>query len=311
MVGIVAKEVVRVEIALVAEEAAGVRTLQRVARSEHRVAMVLTADRDGGGVGAAADELGVPTLPGDRVRDPALADELRDAGVDVLLNVHSLHLVRPEVLAAPRVGAFNLHPGPLPECAGLNAPSWAVARGHAEHGVTLHWMEAGIDTGDIVDESRFPIAATDTALTVSVRCIALGQELVDRLLAHLTAGDVPRRPQDLAARRYFGRGVPHDGRVPWSKPAREVLDFVRACDYGPYPSPWGVPTTSRDGADLGVVRLAATGRPCPGSSPGEVAVDDEGPVVATADEWVRPRRVVVDGRGGDPADVLRAGDRLT
>lgn len=300
------------EVALVAEEAAGVRTLQRVARSDHRLRMVLTASRaDEGGVAAAAAELGVPTVPADRVRDPGLADQLRDAGIDVLLNVHSLHLVRPEVLAAPRVGAFNLHPGPLPEVAGLNAPSWAVARGHAEHGVTLHWMEAGIDTGDVVDQIRFPVTADDTALTVSVRCVARGQELVDRLLAHLDAGTVPRHPQDLAARRYFGREVPHDGRIPWSKPAREVLDFVRACDYGPYPSPWGIPTTRRDDADLGVVRLAATGRACPGRSPGEVDADDEGPVVATADEWVRPRRLVASGRGCDPATVLRAGDRLS
>lgn len=300
------------EIALVAEEAAGVRALQRVAASDHRPRMVLTASRadEPRGVAATAAQLGVLTMPADRVRDAGLADVLRDAGIDVLLNVHSLHLVRPEVLAAPRVGAFNLHPGPLPECAGLNAPSWAIARGHPEHGVTLHRMEAGIDTGDVVEQIRFPITAEDTALTLAVKCVGRGQELVDRLLAHLDAGVVPGHPQDLAARRYFGRDVPYEGRVPWSKPAREVVDFVRACDYGPYPSPWGIPTTDRDGTDLGVVRLAATGRPCPGRSAGEVDVDDEGPVVATADEWVRPRRLVSCGRGCDPATVLRAGDRL-
>ncbi|TDQ50194.1 UDP-4-amino-4-deoxy-L-arabinose formyltransferase/UDP-glucuronic acid dehydrogenase (UDP-4-keto-hexauronic acid decarboxylating) [Actinomycetospora succinea] len=299
------------DIALVAEEAAGVRTLQRLARSHHRVRRVLTASPEGAGVAASAAELGVPITPADRVRDPGLADELRGAGIDVLLNVHSLHLVRPEVLAAPRVGAFNLHPGPLPECAGLNAPSWAVARGHAEHGVTLHRMEAGIDTGDVVEQIRFPITADDTALTVSVRCVARGQELVDRLLAHLDAGVVPRHPQDLSARRYFGRGVPYEGRVPWAKPAREVLAFVRACDYGPYPSPWGIPAARRGDSEIAVVRLAGTGRPCPGRAPGEVAVDDEGPVVATADEWVRPRRLVASGRGCEPGAVLRAGDRLS
>ena len=194
-----------------AEEAAGVRTLQRIARSDHRLRVVLTASdatAPGVSVASAAAELGVPTLPADRVRDPDLADDLRERGVDVLLNVHSLHLVRPEVLDAPRVGALNLHPGPLPEVAGLNAPSWAVARGHEQHGVTLHWMEPGIDTGDVVDEVRFPITPDDTALTVAVRCVARGQELVDRLLGHLEDGVVPRRPQDHTARRYYGRGVP-------------------------------------------------------------------------------------------------------
>ena len=179
-----------------------------------------------------------------------------------------------------------------------------MARGHEQHGVTLHWMEPGIDTGDVVDEVRFPITPDDTALTVAVRCVARGQELVDRLLGHLEDGVVPRHPQDHTARRYYGRGVPYDGWVPWTAPAREVVDFVRACDYGPYPSPWGVPRTLRDGADeIGVVRVAATGRSCAGRSPAEVDEDDEGPLVATADEWVRPRRLA-DGA------VLRRGDRL-
>ncbi|PVZ12033.1 methionyl-tRNA formyltransferase [Actinomycetospora cinnamomea] len=303
------------DIALVAEEAAGVRALQRVARSGHRLSVVLTASAPTGAgatVASAAAELGVPTLPAERVRDPALADELRERGVDVLLNVHSLHLVRPEILGAPRVGAFNLHPGPLPEVAGLNSPSWAVAKGHAEHGVTLHWMEAGIDTGDVVDQVRFPITSDDTALTVSVRCIKHGQELVDRLLAFLDAGPdaVPRHPQDRAARRYYGRGVPHDGRVPWTAPAREVLDFVRACDYGPYPSPWGVPRTRRGGDEIGLLRASATGRSSAGHDAGVVDEDEEGPLVATGDAWIRPRRLLVGERAVDPAEVLRPGHRL-
>jgi methionyl-tRNA formyltransferase len=304
-----------VEIALVAEEAAGVRALQRVAASAHRLSVVLTASASTGAgvtVASAAADLGVPTLPADRVRDPGFADDLRGRGVDVLLNVHSLHLVRPEVLGAPRVGAFNLHPGPLPEVAGLNAPSWGVALGHAEHGVTLHWMEAGIDTGDVVGQVRFPITPDDTALTVSVRCIKHGQELVDRLLAALDEGPdaVPRHPQDPTARRYYGRGVPHDGRVPWSAPAREILDFVRACDYGPYPSPWGVPRTRRGGDEIGLVRASATDRPSTGRVPGEVDADEEGPVVATGDAWIRPRRLLVGDRAVDPGEVLHAGDRL-
>ena len=305
------------EIALVAEEAAGVRTLQRIAKSDHRPAVVLTASAATGAgvtVASTAADLGVPTLPAGGVRDPRLADDLRDRGIDVLLNVHSLHLVRPEVLDAPRVGAFNLHPGPLPEVAGLNAPSWGVALGHAEHGVTLHWMEPGIDTGDVVDDVRFPITPDDTALTVAVRCIARGQELIDRLLAHLDAGAdaVPRHPQDLDRRRYYGRGVPHDGWVPWPASADEVLAFLRACDYGPYPSPWGVPRTLRSGVDeIGVVRAAATGRSSADRPPGEVDRDEDGPVVATGDAWVRPRRLLVAGQACEPGDVLRPGDRLT
>ncbi|CAA9241114.1 MAG: hypothetical protein AVDCRST_MAG54-1504, partial [uncultured Actinomycetospora sp.] len=113
------------------------------------------------------------------------------------------------------------------------------------------------------------------------------------------------------ARRYYGRGVPHDGRVPWSAPADEILAFLRACDYGPYPSPWGTPRTRRGADEIGVVRATPTGRSSAGHVPGEVDRDAEGAVVATADAWVRPRRLLVDDRACEPAEVLHPGDRLT
>jgi folate-dependent phosphoribosylglycinamide formyltransferase PurN len=138
-------------IALAAEESAGVQTLRLVADSVHEACAVLTAsnsaDRARGlTVAAVTDELGIDTLPGAAVRDPSVADVLRARGVDVLLNVHSLYLVHPAVLAAPRFGSFNLHPGPLPRYAGLNTPNWALYQGETTHGVTLHWMAPGIDT---------------------------------------------------------------------------------------------------------------------------------------------------------------------
>lgn len=297
------------------EEAAGARTLQRVARSDHHLVAVLTSDpEDGRGttMTSAADRLGVRRIPAGRVRDPEFGRELRELGVDVLLNVHSLHLIRAEVLAAPRVGAFNLHPGPLPGYAGLNVPSWALADGADRHGVTLHWMEPGIDTGDVAASAEFPLTPEDTGLTVSVRCAEKGLELVDQLLSWLADDppSVPRRPQDLTARRYFGRAVPYDGWVPWASPARTVLDFVRACDYGPFRSPWGVPRAAVvEGEEFGVVRTAATGvaadRPA-----GEVTVTDDAVLVATADDWVRLVEVRAGDTGRDPRDLLATGKSL-
>ena len=70
-------------------------------------------------------------------------------------------------VAAPTIGSFNLHPGPLPEYAGLNVPSWAIYEGERSHGVTLHWMDEGIDTGPIVWQERFDDRLDDTGLALS------------------------------------------------------------------------------------------------------------------------------------------------
>lgn len=304
------------KIVFVGEEAAGARALQRVARSsDHQVVLALTSttpEDPGRTVASVAAEHDVPTLPAQRVRDPALADELRDLEVDVLLNVHSLYIVHAESLAAPRYGAFNLHPGPLPDYAGLNAPSWAIVHGRDRHGVTLHWMEPGIDTGDVVERADFDIGPEDTGLTVSMRCAQKGLDLVDDLLARLSedSPSVPRHPQDLDGRRYFGREVPEGGRIPWSSPARAVLDFVRAFDYRPFASPWGAPHTEVPGrGEVVVDRLATTGAPARRPA-GEVHVDDAATYVATGDDWVQVLGTRVDGQVRPPHEVLAHGTTL-
>lgn len=83
-------------------------------------------------MGQAAASLGYDVRPPERVTDPAFARELVDT--DLLLNVHSLHIIAPEVPDAPSVGCLNVHPGPLPEYAGLNTPCWRIYEGPEEYG---------------------------------------------------------------------------------------------------------------------------------------------------------------------------------
>jgi methionyl-tRNA formyltransferase len=304
-----------VKVLLVAEEAAGIQVLRRLADSRHAIAAVLTAAPTRGGgstVAGVAAGLGLPVEPSERVRDPALADWIRAEDVDLLLNVHSLFVIDEHVVAAPRLGSFNLHPGPLPEYAGLNAPSWAIYHGEPRHGVTVHWMEAGIDTGAIAYDRSFDIGETDTGLSVSLRCVREGLPLLERLLADAARGRdaIPARPQDLARRRYFGRRPPQDGRVDWSRSAAQVVDFVRACDFFPFPSPWGSPAARFGDRDVAILKAAPTGERA-GVPPGTVG-GASGPAVAVAagDEWVSVLRVAVDGRPHDAAEILGSGDRL-
>jgi methionyl-tRNA formyltransferase len=305
-----------VNVLLVAEEAAGIHVLKALAATPNRIVGVLTAPPTRGGgatVASAAAQLELETLPSERVKTPELAGWMRDQEVDLLLNVHSLYIVHPDVVAAPRIGSFNLHPGPLPHYAGLNAPSWAIYHGETEHGVTVHWMEPGVDTGAIAYEARFPIQPADTGLSLSVKCVRQGLPLVRSLLETAAAdpGSIPLRPQDLAHRRVFlARDVPNDGRLAWSEPARRIVDFVRAADYSPFPSPWGHPRARLGETELGVVKASLTGLPADApTGTVETGVDGE-THVAAADEWVAVHRLQVDGRYVDAGELLQTGQRL-
>ena len=302
-------------VLLVAAEAAGAHVLRVIEAVGCSVAGLLMSAGEGGerplgnGVRATADRLGCPVGPARSVRDPAFADTIRAARVDVLLNVHSLYVIRGEILAAPRIGSFNMHPGPLPEGAGLNAVSWALYDGRHEHAVTVHWMAPGIDTGPVAYEARMPITEQDTAFTLSAKCVKAGVPLIERLLTTAAAdlGAIPVIAQDLTRRRYRGREIPQDGRLDWSRTAREIVGFVRACDYGPYTSPWGRPQGSIAGREVSVIKAACTGI-VSDAAPGTVgAIADRGVLVSAADEWVLVQRVLLDGRGLDASEALRPG----
>ena len=287
-------------ILLVAEESAGLQTLRMLIDGDHSVVGVLTSDATasrGATVGDLARKADVPVLRSDLVRDRRFASWITDHDVDVLLNIHSLFVIQPDIVASPRIGSFNLHPGPLPQYAGLNAPCWAIYHGETTHAVTLHWMEPEIDTGAVAYAAKFELTDDDTGLSVSAKCVRQGLPLVKLLLeaAERDPKTIPATAQDLERRRYFGRDAPQDGRIEWARPAREVVRFVRAADYAPFPSPWGHPVARLDGDRVGIAKAALTGRPS-SEAPGSIAEANDGVQVATGDEWVTVRRLEVDGK---------------
>lgn len=301
-------------IVLAAGESAGVEMLRVLARSRHSIVGVL-ATRPQKGTAASsvwkvAQQLGYETWPAERLKDPDFADHLRSQPVDLLLNVHSLHIIHEKVLAVPRLGAFNLHPGPLPRYAGLNPVSWAIFNGEKEHGVTVHRMDAGVDTGPIAFQTIFPIADNETALSVTLKCMREGIELMSRTLPAAENNSIPAIPQNLAERRYFGRQVPENGQFSWSWPAEKVINFVRACDYFPFDSPWGHPRTCQGVQEFALVKASRTGRPSE-VVPGTIGEStDSGVYVACQDEWILVSKLRIEDRCLPAVGFLRAGEKL-
>jgi methionyl-tRNA formyltransferase len=248
------------------------------------------------------------------VKDPAFARDVKDAAVDILLNVHSLFVIHPDVVSAPKIGSYNLHPGPLPRYAGRNPVSWAIARGDTAYGVTLHRMEPGIDTGPVAFQTMFAVADHDTALSLYTRCVREGIELVRQLLAAASqgAGAIPDIPQDLSRREYVSALPPDGCRIRWSRAARDIHNLVRACDFFPFPSPWGHPRALRSGRPVYITRTHLTGRACD-APPGTIGDRSGGSVeIATGDDWLTIEKVILDdppsAAAGALADVARLDD---
>src|SRR5262249_62181105 len=105
-------------VLLVGEESAGAQTLKLLANSDHRLVGVMASPtREAAGgltVWQRAEKLGCRRRPAESVKDPAFAEVVRGAEVDLLLNVHSLFVIQPEIVASPRMGVFKIHPRPMP-----------------------------------------------------------------------------------------------------------------------------------------------------------------------------------------------------
>lgn len=305
-------------VVLAAEEAAGIQALRLIAAQEGVELVAVLTDAPSGtnrGVVVAdvAQKLGCMLLPAERVRDKALAGWLQDERIDMLINVHSLYIIHGDVVAAPRIGSFNLHPGPLPSYAGLNAPSWAVFNGEERHAVTLHWMAAGVDTGAIAFEAWFNLDPDATGLSCSMQCMRLGVPLVGQLIetALQDPTAIPARPQSDSERAPYKKSdVPFNAKIDWRLPAARLDAFIRAADYLPMPSPWGHPETALNDIQLDLVKVQRTGR-ASNAVPGTLAMDETGAVqVATSDEWLIIKRIQQGGRVLQPADLLKADGRL-
>ena len=216
----------------------GVRCLRALLEAGVRVPLVVTHRDDPaegrwfGSVAALSRGRGIETL-----EDPDGAEvqrRLQSLQPDFIFSFYYRRMLPAEWLAAAKRGGYNMHGSLLPKYRGRSPVNWAVLHGERETGATLHEMTAKPDAGRIVDQERVPIGADDSAIEVMRRVTDAAEALLRRSIAPLRAGTARLREQDLAAGSYFGGRKPEDGRIDWSKSAREIHNLVRAVA-PPYP----------------------------------------------------------------------------
>jgi methionyl-tRNA formyltransferase len=243
-------------------------------------------------VSELARSRGVPPLIVDRADEQRLLEALREAAPELILSVYFRRVLPPEILAAPRCGAFNVHGSLLPKYRGRAPVNWAVLRGETETGATLHVMTERPDAGDIVDAERVPIGPDDTAHEVQKRVTQAAVAVLERRLADLERGTAPRTPQDESAATTFGRRRPEDGRIDWTRPAKEVHDLIRAVSH-PYPGAF----TDVFGGKTFVWKARLPGLAAHDNFPGQVRTEEGRLYVACGDDrYVEVLRLQREGQ---------------
>ena len=141
---------------------------------------------------------------GSSFRSPAAINALRGLNLDYIVGVHFPYVIPQEVLALPREGVLNLHPALLPYNRGWHTPSWAILEG-TPMGATLHFMDEGIDTGDIVHQRELEVSPGDTAHSLYERVKQLELEVFSEAWPALAARSYGRVPQDPSSGTFHPR----------------------------------------------------------------------------------------------------------
>jgi methionyl-tRNA formyltransferase len=207
------------------------------------------------------------------------------------------------VLAAPRLGCFNLHASLLPRWRGAAPIQRAVMAGDAETGVVVMRMEEGLDTGPVCGERRVPIPPGTTAGELHDALARLGADLLIEALARLEAGTLACRPQPAEGVTYAAKIEKAETRLDFARPAREVLNRIHGLS--PSPGAWMLMPLEGRGVRVKILKAA----PAEGSGrPGEI-VDDR-LAIACGTGAIRPVRLQREGRAAMNLGEFLRGTRL-
>lgn len=136
----------------------------------------------------------VPVMDSSQLRDEAGVRKIRELAPDYLLSVHHPDLIPQAILDVPVEGALNLHPALLPYNRGWHTPSWSILEG-TPYGATLHWMDAGVDTGPIAMQRELPVRPAETANELYQRVLELELEVFEDAISLMAERALPANPQ--------------------------------------------------------------------------------------------------------------------
>ena len=242
----------------------------------------------------------IPVYQPTKMRDGTVAALLRELAPDCLVVVAYGRILPQEILDVPPRGCVNIHGSLLPRYRGAAPIQWSVIRGETVTGVTSMFMDAGMDTGDIIDTLTTPIGENETAGELFERLAPLGARLLSTTLAAIADGTVTRRPQNDAEATMAPMLEKAMGRLDLTRPARELHNQVRGMN------PWPGAFCTAGGKTLKIheTRVAA-GSGAPGTllcadpvtvACGEgalqlVTVQPEGKPRMAAEAWLRGARL--------------------
>lgn len=301
-------------IILIGQAAFAEKTLDKlVGKGEEVVAVYCPPDPPNGKfdpVKQKALALGIPVRQHKSFKAPEVREEFIALNADLAILAFVSFIVPPQVFNVPRLGSICFHPSLLPKYRGASAINWALIKGEKVTGLSLFWVDPGIDTGPVLLQKEVEVGPDDTTGTIYFNKIfPLGIEAIGEAVDLINAGNPPRIVQDESKASYDPPCRDEHARIDWSKPAQEVYNLIRGCD----PQPGAHASFQGKPVRLFDARLSSTSSAAPAGQITEIGVEEVG--IALNGGTLRVKRMRGEGAKISGTEFakqagLKVGDRL-
>jgi len=247
-------------------------SLEKLVRNDYEIAAVVTQpDRPKGrgkqlvapSVKVAAERYNIPVLQPPKIKDPAFLETLKQLRPDLIVVAAFGQILPKDVLDFPPLGCINVHPSLLPRYRGAAPLNWTLIYGERRTGVTIMYMDEGLDTGDILLQEETPVAPEETFGHLHDRLALMGADLLLQTIQLLEAHQASRRPQENSLSCYAPMLKKEDGLIRWEAEVSTIVNRIRGL------SPTPAAYTFLDGKTLKIFGAAGAEAPVSGQ-PGRI-----------------------------------------
>jgi methionyl-tRNA formyltransferase len=239
----------------------------------------------------AAQDAGIPLFPTGGLKRGGVLQAYEATRPDLCVMAFVTHILPERVLTAPRLGSIQYHPSLLPRHRGRSAMHWAIRMGETKTGVTIFWVDEGIDTGPVLLQRECEITPDDTVGSLYFdKAFPLGVEALVESVRLVRDGAAPRRPQDETQATYEPPAEDANSGIAWTRPARDIYNLVRGSN--PQPGAHCILNATR----VRILDCALTETEEPAAAPGTVLRVHDGQVdIALMGGILHAKRLQRDG----------------
>jgi len=263
------------KIILVGQGPFGEKVMDTLIRQgEDIVGAFCPKDKRGDAMAATAERFDVALYRPAKMKDAEVREPYLGLKPDLVILAFVTDLIPEALLDIPSIGTICYHPSLLPRHRGASGINWAVIQGDTRTGLTILWVDKGIDTGPILLQKQVEILPDDTTGSLYFnKLFDMGIDAIVEAVALIKSGKAPKLPQDESLATYEPPCEQSVAAIDWSKPASDVYNLVRGCD----PQPGAYSTLQGSRISFYKARFL---EPQPGKAPGEVVDITEGEIVA-------------------------------